>query len=168
MKTVGDQWQMIEYEIKMFHATYKEFFTRSTYNRLPYVLKNALEESAILHTRILCDIFLSRSKQKDDIKLEHFLAGWPNNASYGNLKTKRDKLESKYGKSNDPKSACWDFNKRLAHPTSHRGKEYDYRKILDALYLLIRDMIGELESLTGRPFPVQFHGPTNPPTLFWA
>jgi hypothetical protein len=159
---------MIKYEIKMFYATYKTFFTRSTYGRLPYVLKNALEESAVLHTRILCDIFLSRSKQTDDITLGRLLSGWPNDTRYGKMKAMHDKLQVRYGKANDPASPCWDFNKRLAHPTSHRGPEYDYRKSLDVLYPLIDDMIRELECLTGKHFRLQFDGPTNPSTLFWA
>ena len=62
MKTAGDQWKMIEYEGKMFYGTYKKLFTRSGYDLLPYVLKNALEESAVLHTRILCDVFLDDAK----------------------------------------------------------------------------------------------------------
>jgi hypothetical protein len=168
MNTVGDQWQMIEYEIKMFYATYKKFFTRSTHDRLPYVLKNTLEECAVLHTRILCNVFLSRSKRADNITLAHLLSGWPNDPSYRNIKTMRDRLKARYGEPNDPASPCWDFNKRLAHSTSHRGREYDYRKILDALYPLIHDIIRELQALTGRHFRLQFDGPTNPPTLFWA
>jgi hypothetical protein len=37
----------------MFYAAYQKLFTRATYRRLPYVLKNALEEITVLHTRIL-------------------------------------------------------------------------------------------------------------------
>ena len=86
MKAVGDPWETIEYEVKMFYASYKKFFARSAYSRLPYVLKNALEESAVLHTRILCDIFLNPRKQKDDIILKDLLLGWPHNARYRKMK----------------------------------------------------------------------------------
>jgi hypothetical protein len=171
MITVGeDQWQMIEYEIKMFYATYKKLFTLSAYDRLPYVLKNALEESAVLHTRILCDVFLNRRSRRweDDILLGDLLPGWPNRAEYGKMKSMQDKLKVEYEKSNDSASPCWQFNKMLAHPTSHRGREYDYRDILATLHPLIHDIIRELESLTGRLFRHQFVGPTHPPTRFWA
>ena len=169
MKVAGDKWQMIEYEIKMFYATYKKFSTRAPYDRLPYVLKNALEESTVLHTRILCEVFLSRSKRRDDIRLGDFLPDWPNDPRYGKMKATCDDLTAEYcGKSNHLESPCWNFNKRLAHPTSHRSREYDYRKNLDALYPLIHDMIRELESLTGRHFRLRFDGPTHPPALFGA
>jgi hypothetical protein len=145
---------------------YKKFFARSAYGRLPYVLKNTLEESAVLHTRILCDVFLNPRKQKDDIILRDLLSGWPNNAKCRNMKAMHDKLKAEYGESNDPASACWDFNKRLAHATSHRDREYDYREKLDALYPLIHDMVRELESLSGRHFRLQFDGATNSPKFF--
>ena len=75
MKAVGDPWETVGYEVKMFYASYKKFFARSVYRRLPYVLKNALEESAVLHTRILCDVFLNSRKQKHDIILKRFIIG---------------------------------------------------------------------------------------------
>ena len=81
MKAVGDPWETIEYEVKMFYATYKKFFSQRAHDSLPYELKNALEESAVLHTRILCDVFLSRGRYNDDINLEHLLRGWPNDPS---------------------------------------------------------------------------------------
>ncbi len=168
MKTSGDQWKMIEYEVKMFYATYQKLFTRSSYSALPHVLKNALEESAVLHTRILCDVFLDHAKRSDDIALSHLLSGWPNDARCRDMRAMHDKLKSRYGKPNDPASPCRNFNKRLAHSTSHRGSEYDYRNILNELHPLIGDMIRELESLAGRHFRLQFDGPTNPPSLFWA
>ena len=56
MKAIGDQWQMIEYEIKMFYATYKKFFTRSTYGRLPMCSKmhwkkalSNIQESCVMY-----------------------------------------------------------------------------------------------------------------------
>jgi hypothetical protein len=54
------------------------------------------------------------------------------------------------------------------HATSYRGKEYDYRNILDSIYIypLIHDMLREIETLTKKRFRLKFDGPTNPPTLF--
>lgn len=168
MKAVADKWQMMEYEVKMFYATSNHFFTGSKYFRLPFVLRNALEESAVLHTRILCDILLSRKMDKDDIILEDLLTGWPCDPRYATIKPIRGKLETLYGNRKNPASPCWEFNKRLMHATSHRGSEYDYRNSLDSIYPLIHGMIRQIETLTKRHFRLKFDGPTNPPTLFWA
>jgi hypothetical protein len=72
MQATGDPWQMMKYEVKMFTAAYKIFFTRLTFTRLPCALKNAIEESAVLHTRNLCEVILSLSKSKNDIQLKHY------------------------------------------------------------------------------------------------
>ena len=82
MKAVGNQWEMFKYEVKMFYVSYNHFFTRSKYFRLPYILRNALEESAVLHTRILYEILLSRKMDNDDIILENLLPGWPRDPRY--------------------------------------------------------------------------------------
>ena len=86
MKAVNNQWEMFKYEVKMFYVSYNHFFTRSKYFRLPYMLRNALEESAILHTRVLCDILLSRKMDVDDIILEDLLPCWPRDLRYAAIK----------------------------------------------------------------------------------
>ena len=101
MKDVGDQWQIIEYEIKMFYGTHKKLFTKSTYVSLPYVLKNALEESAVLHTRILCEVFLGLSGKPDDVTLGNLLPGWPSDDRYDSMKEIQGKLKIRYGEPNN-------------------------------------------------------------------
>jgi len=59
-------WVVIAYEVRMFNATYEIVLNPAALDRLPKVLANAVEESAVLHTRILCDIFLSKAVAFDD------------------------------------------------------------------------------------------------------
>jgi hypothetical protein len=78
-----------------------------------------------------------------------------------------DKLRTRYVGNNDQNAPRWIFNKRVMHPTSHRGKEYNYENILDDLYPLIQDIIAEVKFLTGKRFSLQFDGPTSPRKVFW-
>ena len=154
-QTNGDPWGVLEYEVKMFDATYKIFFTRSTFTVLPTALKNAAEESAVLHTRNLCEIFLGPHKE-DDIRLAYLLRGWPQHPRYTDITAMNKKLRGRY-----PRTL---FNQYVMHPTRHRGTQYNYEKDLADLYPLIQDIISalddEFESLTGKRFNPQFVGPT--------
>jgi hypothetical protein len=163
VQTTGDPWGVLEYEVKMFDATYKIFFTRSTFTELSPALKNAVEEVAVLHTRNLCEIFPGPHK-KDDIRLAHLLQGWPRHPRHTKITAKNKKLRKRY-----PKPL---FDRQVMHPTHHRGMEYNYEQDLADLYPLIQDEIAELddelESLTGKRFNLQFVGPTYQRTVFWA
>src|SRR5260221_2242896 len=92
-------------------------------------------KKALSCTRESCaTYFFDDAKRSDDIALGYLLSGWPNDARCRNMRAMLDKLKSRYGIPNDPASPCWNFNKRLAHSTSHRGREYDYRNILNEFY----------------------------------
>jgi hypothetical protein len=68
--TGTDPWKIIAYEVRMFKATYEIMLNPAAFARLQKkVLENAVEESAILHTRILCEIFLYSGTEPDDIAL---------------------------------------------------------------------------------------------------
>jgi hypothetical protein len=162
MQNIADSWEWIGYEVKMFNATYKIFFDQTYLARLPYALKNAVEESAVLHTRILCDVFLNRATKPDDIDLSRLFLNW-SNVKYKKIRALKDKLETLYGKNNKPGTPCWTFNKMLAHPTSHRGTEYNYRKILCALRPAIQEIVVEVECLRGTRFPLRFLGQARRP-----
>src|SRR5262245_44514048 len=125
MQCATDPWEVIGYEVKMFNATYGRLLNSPGFARLPYVLKNAIEESAVLHTRILCDVFLCRTNKRDDIQLSKLFVGWPTDTRYYALKALITKLDQQYGTRSKPGSPCWVFNKMLAHPTFHRDTEYD-------------------------------------------
>ena len=111
---------------------------------------------AVLHTRILCDIFLSKSIGADDIQLSTLLPDYDTDAKYIKLKKLTDNLRASYGNAGTHGSPRWVFNKMLAHPTIQRGDCYDYESILLDLQLHIHPVIREIESLMGAPFARDF------------
>jgi hypothetical protein len=159
MQAVSDPWEIIEYEVKMFEATYKTYFRARGFKKLSYAFKNAVEEAAVLHTRILCQVFLCRQGEEDDITLAHILPGWPSDARYDKIKVMKDSLDTMYGRRREQGKPHWDFNKRVVHPTTHRGRAYSYKKHLSMLGPKIREMIREIECLNGKTFDLRFHGP---------
>lgn len=147
-----DPWKIIAYEVRMFRATYQIVLDQAALDALPKVLANSVEESAVLHTRILCDVLLSNAFGADDIQLSRLLPGWRHNAKYLPIKAKIAKLRDRYGTASAHGSDCWIFNKMMAHPTKQRGVSYDYTAILGALRPVIEAIIGEIESLRGTQF----------------
>ena len=57
-----DPWKIVAYEVRMFRATYEIMLNPVAIATLSNVFANAVEESAVLHTRILCDVFLSNTE----------------------------------------------------------------------------------------------------------
>lgn len=147
-----DPWKIIAYEVRMFRATYEIALNATRFGKLPKVYANAIEESAVLHTRILCDVFLSRRSGDDDIILRSLLADRYTDYMANRLRRLIRDLGVKYGSAASPNSYCWIFNKMMAHPTAHRGVSYDYTEILCDLQPLIEDIIAEIESLRAVPF----------------
>jgi hypothetical protein len=165
VQTTGDPWGMLEYEIKMFEATYEIFFTRSTFVALPQALKNVVEENAILHTRQLCEIFLSFPKRRPhDIRFADLLPDWRYHPRRAKISALSKKLRRRY-----PRRL---FDQNVMHPTGVRGTEYNYEKDLFDLYFLIKAIIRELDdeskSLRGKRFKLQFVGSTYQRAIFWA
>jgi hypothetical protein len=170
MQAVSDQWTVVKYEVKMFNASHKILFKRSYFIRLPYSLKNAVEEAAVLHTRNLCEIILCRPRPpsfEDDILLSDLFADWPN-PRYQKLKEMTARLDELYGSRKKQGTPCWTFNKHMAHSTTKRGHEFDYREILNELHPHIQEIIAEIQRLRGKQFPLRFVGSSGPPTLFWS
>jgi hypothetical protein len=145
-------WDIIAYEVRMFSATYEIVLNPSALDELTKVLANAVEESAVLHTRILCDVFLSKAIGPDDIQLSRLFSDWHTDAKYNKVKEIIDDLSKRYGSAKKQGSYCWIFNKMMAHPTAHRGKSFDYTAILRGLGPVIQKIIAEIESLRGAPF----------------
>jgi hypothetical protein len=152
-KEVAD-WNVVAYEVRMFRATYEVVLNDDEFDKLSRMLRNAVEESAVLHTRILCDIFLSNSGEPDDIILSKLMPGWHrrNNPEYDMLKTLVSNLRNQYQDPNNANSYRWIFNKMMAHPTKHRGFTYEYRPILSDLRPTLQEIIAEIERLRKRPF----------------
>lgn len=152
MRQVDHLWDVVAYEVRMFSATYEIMLKPGALDQLAKVLANAVEESAVLHTRILCDVFLSKVIGPDDIQLSRLFPDWDTNAKYNKVKAAIDDLNKRYGSAKKQGSYCWIFNKMMAHPTSHRGKSYDYTAILRGLRPDIQKVITEIESLRAAPF----------------
>jgi hypothetical protein len=155
----ADPWIVIEYEVKMFRAAL-DILLRHTFpfpaGSVGRVLNNAVVESAVLHTRNLCEVFLpGGNPQPDDITLTGLFADWGTNPRYDRAKDLiNPDLGAAYGKSNTPGALRFDFNKRVAHSTTHRAQSsgYNYGLHLTKLEPIILDIIREFENLRGVPF----------------
>ena len=135
----NDPWVVFDYEVEQWRAMCNLLVDGNpVYEALSLQLKNAVTESAVLHTRILADILLCRSKESDDIKVSDLIPGFKS-ANLG-------QLTQVYGDRKLPGSPCWTFNKKLAHPTLHRTDSHDYSGPLNAVRPLIETIIAEIQS----------------------
>src|SRR5258708_65015 len=133
----NNPWIVFDYEVEMFSSMIALLQTGyPDFAKLPHNVRNAVVESALLHTRQLVEILLSRGHQRDDINLSELSGDF--------VPTRRDELEALYGGSSSVDSPCWTINKRLAHATTHRGSNYDYADVLNLLVPLIADIIREV------------------------
>jgi hypothetical protein len=133
----ADPWEVFDYEADMFIEMCALLETGNPeYAALSPSLKNAVVESALLHTRQLIDIVLSRGRQPDDINLTCLLPGYQ--------LPQIDELRNVYGNYSLNGSPCWTINKRLAHATSHRGSSYDYTTLLNQLVPIVSQIINEV------------------------
>ena len=151
-QSLNHSWDVIAYEVRMFHATYGVILNSNKIKNLSNVIANAIEESAVLHTRILCDVFLNKGMDPDDIQLSTLFPIWYTNTKYQRIKRLASALRKAYGSAQKLGSPCWVFNKMMAHPTAHRGKSYDYTTILENLEPMIQNIISEIEHLRGDRF----------------
>src|SRR5207244_872549 len=122
----NDPWVVFEYEADMFFAMCDLLRSgNQVFAALPHHVRNAVVESALLHTRQLADILLSRGTRTDDINL---------NALIPNLRPARlAELRQLFGTQNTSGCPCWTINKMLAHPTTRRSARYDYTNVLNGI-----------------------------------
>jgi hypothetical protein len=118
--------------------------------RIAWLLGNSITEARVLHTRNLCDF--CTSPRADDIKPSDLFDNYDTHQKYETLRGLMKRLDQQYGKG-DEGSARWAFNKKLAHPTKERGESFDYTPFLDRVLPVLQEIVGELETLRGRPFP---------------
>jgi hypothetical protein len=140
-------WSIVSYEITM---------RENLHVMSPRTIANALTESRILHARQQCDVFLSKGSDKDDIQLEHLVPGWRSAANCARLRLLIDDLTAKYGTRHIIDSPCWEFNKKMAHPTLGRGYDYNYARALNTVEPVLTEVVKEIESITGRNFERNF------------
>ncbi len=134
-------WLVASYEIDMSEALSFEGPSAAA-------VRNALTESMVLHTRQLCEMFLSRSNEKDNVKLKDLI---PERQHTARLSESVAALHRIYGNSRRAGSPCWVFNKMLLHPTTIRTDGYDYGSALNQVRPFLEEIIAEIESEKG-PF----------------
>jgi hypothetical protein len=144
-------WGALAYEVKMYFAMRATFGDYATVKKNTWI-RNAIAESAVLHARILCDLFSSETKKtsklyKDDIGFSDLLDHWETDEKYKNLKSHIAEMKLAYGTSDTKNSPCWQFNKMLAHLTKERGFRHSYEEALKTVEPLINRIVSELECL---------------------
>ena len=154
-KNTGDTaWRIMDYEVQMFLGI-DHIRSQLTVNGSgeAQLIRNALVESSVIHIRILTDVFLSRAKWSDDIKLEQL--GFDLNSNDPVLAEKISALSMAYGEASEPDSNCWTINKRLAHPTIHRTEGYNYSALFSSLNEPLRAIIEYVYDSAKRSLPFQ-------------
>ena len=97
--SLSRMWGALAYEIKMYFAMRATHGSLSTSLLLSGFIGNAIGESAILHARILCDLFSSESKRwEDDIGFSDLFDDWETAGErYSNRKGHIAEMEITYG-----------------------------------------------------------------------
>lgn len=146
-KTVNDSWQVVYYEVQMYWGTRQVIQSVSKLADV-VVIRNAVVESMVLHTRILIDILLSKgTEESDDIRLNDLLPNWVDKEGKDLL----DRLRDAYGKWNIPNSPCYIINKMLAHPTKLRTSSFNYTDTLRKVDPVVFEILQALSKRTRRP-----------------
>ncbi len=146
--STNDSWIIFDYEVEMYFST-----RVAIANRQDRILKNALVESAMLHTRILVDILLDRGSSPDDLHLEDLL---PTSKKSKALESALVSLKSAWGNSSKVNSPCWTLNKMLAHATTLRSASHDYGAVMNAVDPHVIMAIGEIATLADRPHLIEY------------
>lgn len=122
-------WDIYDYEVWMYFQTRKLLLEHKGSSVQDRVLRNALVESAILHTRILVEILIDKFKL-DDVTLSKYVPNWK---KMEELQKAVNELKEVYGHSFNQSSPCGTINKMLAHPSGLRGASFDYSGTLSKL-----------------------------------
>jgi hypothetical protein len=141
------KWKVVGYERDMFFSTLALLKNRSPVVEGNQVLKNAVIESAIIHARNLCCIFLSvPSRTDDDILLRQLTIRWKRDAG-------REKLIMLLEKAffRDPVNGntVFDaFSKRVTHAVDRKADadSYNYAAEFVAINGLIKAIVENLEA----------------------
>lgn len=148
----SDPWAILDYESWMLERTLheKEQLERSIQDeeRLQ-VLSDALIESAVLHARILCELFANpEGKFNSDIGLLQLLPDWDwGTPKYERLNGLLAEVEDRYGRHLEAKSPCWTFNNMLTYRTlAKSSSQHNYTAALNAVLPLLRRILFELQS----------------------
>jgi hypothetical protein len=147
-----DPWTILDYESWMLERTIheKEQLERSIQDeeRLQ-VLNDALIECAVLHARVLCELFANpEGKFNSDMGLLQLLPDWDwGMQKYERLNGLLSELEDRYGQHLEANSPYWTFSKILAYPTWARSSsQHNYTAALNVVLPLLRRILVELQS----------------------
>jgi len=147
-------WSVIGYEVSMLRGLQELGFRIIPPTKDPvrsgWLLKNNIIEGRVLHARNLCDF--CTSKQNRDITPLDLFDDFNTDPKYDTLKKLTKHLTQQYGK-NVPGNPRWAFNKMLAHPTKERDSDFNYDPFLERVIPVLQEIIGEMETLRGLPFP---------------
>lgn len=145
-----DPLETIEYEAGMFFGTV-DIVLNDLHRFEELLLRNAVVEDAVLHARNLCGVFLEDNPRKDDIVLSQLFPDWAD-AKYKTIRAAVSRLREAYGDKKAASSHQFAFNKMVMHTTNVRGAYGLYHKPLSDLEPIIREIVSEIESLTGVQF----------------
>jgi hypothetical protein len=148
-------WSVIGYEVSMLRGLqelegFRIIPPTTDPVRSSWLLRNNTIEGRVLHTRNLYDF--CTSKQSRDIKPSDLFDDYNTDPKYDTLKRLTKHLAQQYG-NNVPGNPRWAFNKMLAHPTKERDSDFNYDPFLERVVPVLQEIIGEMETLRGRPFP---------------
>jgi hypothetical protein len=113
----NDKWRVFDYEATMLLALSK-YLSEDDLAKFDWAVGNAIVESAVLHTRVLAELLLSRGRMADDIRLKDLLPSLDTDSLR--------RLGDAYGDQKREGSPCWQFNKLLAHATIQRSDRHNY------------------------------------------
>ena len=146
-------WHIIAYEVWMYFGTRAKMKAPTIDDE---VLRNATVESAIVHARILCDIFLSRAtRQSGGILLTALSREWKrsNPQQYKDLRSRVKDLIKAYGDHGVERSPCQIFHQKALHADEARYQSfqgYDYADQFKALDSAIRGVVDAIEAIRGK------------------
>ncbi len=144
MKYVDPKWVVIDYEVQMYSAMRVLLKNPRFQTPETQLVRNAFVESAGLHTRILCEFCIS--KVKGDIQLESVVS----DEEWKLLKPLVTKLDTAYGKRENPNSPRTILNQKLMHPAERRGDTHDYNAVFSILHPKLDEIIVKLRLVDGR------------------
>ena len=141
------KWKVVGYERDMFFSTLAILKNRNPVVEESQILKNAVIESAILHARNLCCIFLSvPSREVDGILLRELTIGWKRDAGRDKLITLLEKAFFKDPVNGDTVFDA--FSKRVTHAIDRKtdANSYNYAAEFVAINGLIKAIVENLEA----------------------
>lgn len=141
------KWKVVGYERDMFFATLAMLKNRNPVVEDNQVLKNAVIESAIIHARNLCCIFLSvPSRDRGEILLRDLTSTWERDPGRDKLITL---LEESFFKDPVNGATVFDaFNERITHTVDRRADadQYSYAAEFVAINGLVKAIVENLEA----------------------